>query len=133
MLVVLFSLFSSPIWAQGVVLSEEQQSQLDQNIELTKERLELTDEQSVVVEEILRNSMTERFVILDKYGINPIDPNFQRPDMRTMKRMRGDMERLDSDTQKQLKNQLTKDQMKTWKKLEKERQNHMRERMMGRG
>ena len=126
-------LFTTPVLAQDIELTEEQEYQLAQNVEEAKERLELTEEQAVAVEGIIRNSMVERMLILDKYGINPGDPNFQRPDMSTLSSMRGDMDRLDSDIKKQLKGHLSKKQMKTWKKLERERQNRMRSQMMGRG
>ena len=132
-LFLMFLLFSGPIWAQGVELNEEQQIQLAQNMEQAKQRLELTEEQAIAVEEIMRNSMIERFIILDKYGINPNEPNFQRPDMNSLRQMRDEMDRLDNDVKKQLKNHLSKDQMKAWKKLERERKSRMRGQMMGRG
>lgn len=132
MLFAAFFLFSTSVWAQEIELTDQQQSQLDQNIAEATERLELTDEQAAPVEEIIRNSMIERFLILDKYGINPNDPNFQRPEMSTLSSMRDEMGRLDGDIKKQLKSHLTKDQMKAWKKLERERQKRMRSQMMGR-
>ena len=130
---VLFFLIALPGWAQGVELTAEQQYQLTHNIERAKEQLELTQEQAEPVEAILRNAMIERLLILDKYGIKPNDPNFQRPDMNTLSKMRDDIDRLNGDIKNQLKSHLSKDQMKTWKKLERERQNQMRARMMGRG
>ena len=124
-IIAMLFLFVSPVWAQEVELNEEQKAQ----IALTKERLELTEDQAEAVEAILSNSVVERLIVLDKYGINPGDPDFQRPKMSTMRKMRDDMDRIDSDVEKQLKNHLTKDQMKTWKKLEKDRKNRMRSQM----
>ena len=125
-------LLATPALAQDIELTEAQQSQLAQNLEITKDRLELTEEQAVAVEEIISNSMVERFLILEKYGIDPNDPSFRRPDRSTLKSMQEDMGRLDSDIKNQLGQHLSKDQMKTWKKLEKERKNRMRSQMMGR-
>lgn len=132
-LFAVFSLFATPLWAQELNLSEQQEQQIASQIELTKERLELSDEQAVAVEEILQNTFTERLLIMDKYGINPQDPNFKRPEMSTLKSMRDDMSRLDKDTRKQLDTHLSKKQMKEFKKMERERQDRMRKRMMGRG
>ena len=98
---------------------------------LVMERLELTDEQAPAVAEILQNTYAERFILLDKHGVNLDSSNSQRPSRSTMLNLRRDMERLDADTRKQLGKHLSKQQMKTYKKIEKERQNRMRQRFMG--
>lgn len=133
LLTVLFCLIVSPLWAQGLELSDQQEGQLAMQLEKAREQLELSDEQAVAVEEILRNSFTERLLIMDTYGINPEDPNFKRPDMDTLQDMRSDMGRLEKDTRMQLENHLNKKQMKAFKKMERKRKDQMRKRMMGRG
>lgn len=139
---MLFTLLATPLFAQSVgageitgetQMSEQIAKQIAEQIAVTKERLQLTEEQAPAVEEILKNTYAERLLILDKYGMNLNDPNFERPDRRTMMRLRKDMDQLDEDSRKQLSKHLTKDQMKTLKSMEKERQQRMRERFRNAG
>ena len=130
--IVMLLLCASPAWAQGIELSEEQKMQMAEQQEQAKERLQLTEEQQEAIAPILENSMAERLAIMEEYGINPSDPDFKRPGMRTMRKMRKDMDRLDSNTRKQLENHLSDEQMDTWDELQKERKDRMRQQMQNR-
>ncbi|MEM8485067.1 MAG: hypothetical protein AAF564_05935 [Bacteroidota bacterium] len=130
---MLLLLFVSPAMAQTLTLSEAQKQQFDAQMMENKERLSLTDEQAVAVGEILQNTMVERLIIMDKYGIDFSDPNFKRPARSTLQQMGNEMERIEKDTNKQLDAHLDKKQMKTWKKMEKDRKKQMRKRMMSAG
>ena len=133
MLTALFLIFSTSVsLAQERELTEEQKNMMTEQIEHAKEQLQLTDEQSEAFETILTDTFQQRMAIMEKYGINPSDPNFKRPGMSTMRKMRKDMDKVDKETEKQLSEHLTSDQMATWEKLEKERQERMRDQMRNR-
>ena len=126
-LAVLFIMLSaSPAWAQEFEPTQEQKDRMALQIEQTSERLQLTDEQAVEVSAILSESFTERLTIMDSYGIYPNDPNFERPSMRTLRKLRKEMKNLDKETHEQLSAHLTEEQMDTWKDLEAERRERMR-------
>ena len=127
--VVIAFLFASTVSAQGVELSEHQQQQIDAQIEAFKSQMQLSEDQVEAVEPILQHSFTERLAILNSYGINPNDPDFKRPKMGTMRKMKKKMDQLEKDTKKALADHLSKDQLATWEELETERRNRMRERM----
>ena len=124
---ILLLYFASPVWAQEFEPNEEQQKMIDKHMEETKDRLQLTDDQLVAVEEILLGVFTEREAIKEKYGINPQDPDFKRPKRKTAKSFRNDMDHLKDETAKQLSTHLTADQMATWEVLEQERADRMRD------
>lgn len=132
-LFLLMFFITGPLWAQSVDLDEAQREQIANQIEQTKEQLQLSDAQTAAVEEILVNAMTERFAVMQKYGINPTDPNFKRPGRKTARKLRSEMQGLDEELKNQLANHLTPDQMATWETLEKERRDRMRKRLRSGG
>ncbi len=120
--------FALPATAQTASLPDMDEQFAAQFTE-TKEQLALTEEQAVAVEEIMKNTMMERLLIMDKYGIDFSDPNFKRPARSTLQKMGKEMERLEKDTNKQLDQHLDKKQMKKWKSIEKARKKEMRKRL----
>ncbi len=125
--ILLLFVFACPVWAQGFEPDEEQKKMIEKQMEESKDRLQLTDDQLVAVEGILLGSFAEREAIKEKYGMNPQDPDFKRPKRKTARSFRSDMEDLKEETAQQLAKHLTADQMTTWEALEKERADRMRE------
>ena len=124
---LLLFFFASPVWAQEFEPNAEQKKFMEEQLQETKDRLQLTDEQQVAVEEILMGSYQEREALKEKYGMNPMDPDFKRPKRKTAKSFRSDMESLNQETAKQLAEHLTTEQMDTWKALEQERADFLRD------
>lgn len=79
-----------------------------------KERLKLTDEQEAKVKPILVDSMKRQMDIRQKYGA---PPQGQPPSKEAMAEMKKSRE----ETNKQLSQVLTKDQMKEYTKMQSER------------
>ena len=131
-LALLMLVLALPAAAQNATPSEMDERFAAQFAE-TKEKLALTEEQAVAVEEIMKNTMTERLLIMDKYGIDFSDPNFKRPARSTLQKMGKEMERLEKDTNKQLDKHLDKKQMKKYKSMEKARKKDMRKRLFAAG
>ena len=127
--VVLAWVFSGTVSAQSVELSEEQQQQIATQIETFKSQMQLSEDQAQTVGPILENSFTERLAIMNSYGINPNDPDFKRPKMSTMRKMKKKMDRLEKDTKNALADHLSEDQIAIWEELENERRDRMRSRM----
>ncbi len=129
---LLLILLAAPLAAQTIVPNEEAKARMNDQVRATMERLELTQEQQEVVRPIIENNMRQRLAVLEKHGIDPAElQQGKRPGMRTMRKLRSDMERLGKATEKQLGEVLTDDQMATWKALEEERRDQMRKQMRG--
>ena len=130
--VFLLLFFVGPVWAQELEPNEAQQKMIDELMQESKDRLQLTGDQLVAVEEILQSSFAEREGLKEKYGMNPLDPDFKRPKRKTAKSFRSDMESLTEETAKQLAAHLTAEQMAIWGELEKERADRMRDQIRNR-
>ncbi|MEM8560020.1 MAG: hypothetical protein AAGG50_19560, partial [Bacteroidota bacterium] len=109
--------------------SDEARERLRAQVDATLDRLDVTDAQRAAVAPILEASMLERLAVLQAYGIDPQNPSANgRPSIRTMRKMRGDIEDVQERTEEQLEEHLTDDQIDAWKDIEKERQAQMRAR-----
>ena len=122
--------FAQPLAAQEFEPTEAQKQHIADQIEASKQRLQLSEEQTDAVETILHNSMVQSMAIMKKYNFTP---GSTRPSMRTMRKMRKEMSQHGEETKKQLAAHLTESQMDTWESLEKERQDRMRERLRSQG
>ena len=129
---ILLALLVSPVFAQEFEPTEAQKEQIAKQLEHTRQQLELTDEQYAAVEPIMTGSFMDRMAIMNKYGINPGDPDFKRPGMGTMRKMRKEMDKLSKETNKQLEVHLTEEQMAALDKMEKERRDRMRKELSNR-
>lgn len=129
----LFLLFAHPVVAQPEELTEEQKKQMADQLENIKDQLQLSEEQAAAIKPVLMNSFQERMAIIEKYGINPNDPNAKRPKIRTMRSVGKEMDRVDKNVKDQLSNHLSAEQMETWEQLEAERKEKMRTQMRGKG
>ncbi|MEM1270610.1 MAG: hypothetical protein AAF752_06390 [Bacteroidota bacterium] len=130
--VLLCVLLVAPVLAQTEATDAPTQPQIQAQVDSTMKHLDLTSEQEDPVRSILENSFTQRLATLEKHGLSPQAlQQGERPGFRTRLRLKRDMDKLRSDTKKQLKAVLTDEQLTAWETLEASRQAQMRERMSG--
>ncbi len=125
------ALAASPASAQPENVDREAVAeQIQQRVLETKERLQITEEQAPVVQEILRESAERRFAILEKYGFG----DGERPSLsfREKRKLRGEINNVNQDTLGRLSEVLTDDQLQEYKKIQEERRAEMRERLQSR-
>jgi Spy/CpxP family protein refolding chaperone len=119
--------------ADTVVYGSLLPAEMREQMRMTIERLELTDDQRDPVHSIIERSSEQRLAVMEKYGLSlERMQSGDLPDMRTLRRMSGEMEALSSDTKRRLKRILTRDQMRTWNEIERARQQQMRSQMRSR-
>ncbi len=121
----------SPAWAsqEREIDPERLQAQLEE----TKERLQLTDEQVAQLRPILERSLEKRLQVLEKHGIS-LDPEApqKKLGLRKARKLRNDMKKVRKETEEELKGVLSQNQMKEWKKIEEERSQRLREELQKR-
>lgn len=129
LLTLLSLLLAAPVFAQPTEPSDDAREHLRAQVDATLDRIDVTDEQRTAVAPILEASMLDRLAVMQEYGIDPQNPSANgRPGIRTMRKMRGDIEEIQERTESQLEAHLTEDQLDTWKEIEEERQAEMRAR-----
>ena len=101
------------------------QAQLQQ----TKQRLNLTDEQVAEMRPILKTSLEETKEVLDKHGIDLSIPKEQRarPAFREMRKIGKDLKVVRESTTAKLAEVLSEEQLDTYKEIQDERRKQMRE------
>jgi len=104
--------------------------QIEQRLQKTVERLNLTGEQKAEVEAILRDSAEKRQVVLESYGFK----NGERPKLRVrqMRSMRGELNEISEGTTRQLSTVLSDAQMAEYEIIKEEQKAAMRERIQSR-
>ncbi len=126
----------------------EQLAQLQERLEEAKARLKLTDEQVEQVRPIFRASTEKQMAVLEKHGIDLRDGGASRgdgdarrrggagrrgagnrQDLQQLRALGDDLEALRKETRKELKNVLTKEQFKEFKKMQEENREAMRQRI----
>jgi len=92
-----------------------------------KSRLGLTEDQADAIAPILEESFEKRKAVMTEYGVTP----GQRPDlsMRQMRAMGKKMKAIRKDTNEQLAQHLSPDQMDTLEDIQKEQRERMRDAM----
>lgn len=107
---------------------ESVQTQLAEEAAELKERLNLTEDQIEQMRPVLENSVERRLAILEKYDIDleNRDPDKKKPGYRTLRKMRKDMNKSREQTNKELSNILSDEQLKEYKKIQDERKDKMR-------
>lgn len=129
LLAALSLLLAVPVFAQPAAPNAEARERISRQVDDTLFRLDLSEEQRYAVAPILEADMLERLAVMQEYGINPQNPSANgRPSMRTMRKLRGDIEDVRDRTESLLKGHLTDDQLNAWKEIEEERQAEMRAR-----
>jgi hypothetical protein len=108
-------------------------STIQEQMQQTFERLELTDEQIEQVKPVLEESAASRQAILLSYGMDPESRqgSAEKPGVRKMRAMRKEMHAVRDNTLAELELILSDEQLEEFKRIQGERQAEMRERMRG--
>jgi hypothetical protein len=127
-LCVLTLLAAQPAWAYP-----DEDALREQRMAEVKARLNLTDDQLGQVRPVLEDAAEAQRSVLLKYGIDLEAKSGSKPKlgMREGRKLRGDLQKVQSDTQKRLEVILTKQQLEEFKKLQQERSEEMRKRIRG--
>lgn len=96
-------------------------------------RLRLSDEQMSKVRPVLQDAADGQRSVLLKYGIDLEAEGGAKPNlgMREGRKLRGDLQQVQADTHKRLEAILTKQQMKEFEALQRERGDELRTRIRG--
>jgi len=128
--ILCFIVLFSPLILAGT----DQALQLEQRLEQAKARLGLTDGQVEQMAPVLQKSMEKQQSILSSYGIDLVgqsDPA-QTLGIRKAMAMKQELDVVRADTLVAVEDILTDEQFDEFKRLQRERQAEMRERIRGR-
>lgn len=122
---------SPPVAAQQP--GGERLAQLQERLEEAKARLKLTDEQTEQIRPIFRAGLEKQMAVLEKHGIDLRGgggarrgtPSQQR--LRELRALGDDLEAVRKETRKQLKDVLSKEQFKEFRKIQEEGREAMRQ------
>jgi len=117
-----------------ILAGTDQALQLEQRLEQAKARLGLTDGQVEQMAPVLQKSMEKQQSILSSYGIDLVgqsDPA-QTLGIRKAMAMKQELDVVRADTLAAVEGILTSKQFDEFKRLQRERQAEMRERIRGR-
>ena len=136
LLALVLLLLAMPLYAQDT--ESEEKAMIDKaserfraQLQETEERLQLTDEQPETVRPILEEATRQRQAVLEKHGVDlEGTEKADRPGRRTLRRMRNDLQEVNKETQRELEDVLTSEQMKQWEALQEERSAEMREQLL---
>ena len=135
LLALVFLLLATPLYAQDTVpddeaMTEEASERFRAQMAETEERLQLTDEQKETVRPILEEAYGQRQAVLKKHGVDlESTEKADRPGRRTLRRMRNDLQEVNKETQRELEEVLTSEQIKQWEALQEERRAEMRKKL----
>ena len=114
----------------------EQLAQLQERLEAAKARLKLTAEQTEQVRPIFRSGLEKQMAVLEKHGIDlrggggaSQDSGAPRQRLQQLRALGDDLDVVRKETRNQLKDVLTKEQFKEFKKMQDEGREAMRERI----
>ena len=136
LLALVLLLLAMPLYAQDT--ESEEKAMIDKaserfraQLQETEERLQLTDEQPETVRPILEEATRQRQAVLEKHGVDlEGTEKADRPGRRTLRRMRNDLQEVNKETQRELEDVLTSEQMKQWEALQEDRRAEMREQLL---
>ena len=111
-------------------------AELEDRIEQTKQRLNLTDEQLAQIEPSLESSLEAKALVLENHGID-LDPDVprdqrERPGFRKMRAVSKDLQAVREETATEMAEILTDEQMEEYRKIQEERRVALRERIRAR-
>ncbi len=120
---------STPVFAEGED-REQTVAAVQEFMVAAKERLQITDEQAPLVEEIMKESMERREAILAKYEGNGGEK--PRARLQKIRSMRDELEGAGQDTYNKMSDVLTPEQLDEFKVIQQEMREKMRERLRAR-
>lgn len=118
---------------QGAGAAPADDAKREQRIAEVQTRLSLSDEQMSKVRPVLQDAAEAQRSVLLKYGIDLEAEGGPKPNlgMREGRKLRGDLQQVRDDTHKRLEAILTKQQMKEFEALQRERSEELRTRIRG--
>ena len=128
-LVTMFGLLASLTTSQAQQADPDRLDELDARIEQTRQRLNLTDEQSVQIDPILESNFHASMLVLESHGIDLSVPREQRarPNFREMRAIGKELQAVREETAEEMAEILTEEQMEEYRKIQVERRTEMRE------
>lgn len=97
-----------------------------------KERLNLTEQQIVLLMPIIDDAIDERMRLLDTHGFKPFCQKNNDFTFTKLRQIRGDFKALRLDTRTQVETILSDEQMLEWDKIQLERRERIQELIIGR-
>jgi len=97
----------------------------EQRLEEIMVRLELTEQQQQQVRPIMQSAMEQRRAVREAHGVGP---GKGKPDAQTRQAMRGEMQAIKADTDQQLAEVLSAEQMQELRDIRREIKQEMRAR-----
>lgn len=95
-----------------------------------KVRLNLTDEQAEKFEPIFLDNKEKRLGVMKKYGIKRDSASFgEKIGLRQLRAIKKDMDKINKQTENQLADVLSKEQLDEYKKIQEEQRIEMRSRL----
>lgn len=104
-------------------------AQIRLQVQQTIERLELTDEQIERFLPVVERSLLAQKELMAKYGLDPESRQAARPDRKTLKALRAEMEALRANTLAELEGILSDTQLTALIAIQEERRAAMQSRM----
>jgi hypothetical protein len=93
---------------------------------MMSQRLQLTEEQRVLVEPILMAQFEHSRAIMEKYGFSPENNSGEKLDMRKMKAMSKELQPIRKQAERELSAVLTDQQMTEYRDIQEENRARMR-------
>ena len=123
-----------PLAAQDQADEADQAARLEQlqeRLQEARDRLALTDQQREQVRPILAAGFQAQRAVLAEHGIDLLAPAEERPrlNLRQLRALGADLDAVRADTLAALAEVLTADQLQTYRELQDERRQELRERL----
>ncbi len=99
--------------------------QVDQELEVFRTELGLSEYTWTQVELILKSGIRERVAIARRYGLDETGSNYQALENKEKRRMQKDMKESRKNTAERMERYLDKDQMKAFKAFQEEQRDKM--------
>lgn len=116
---------------QAAWASPDANTTREQRIAEVQARLNLTNEQLAQIRPVLQDAAEAQRAVLQKYGIDlEAEAGSRRKvGMREGRKLRGDLQKVQADTQRRLEGILTQQQLKEFEKIQRERAEDLRKRI----
>lgn len=125
----------SIVLAAGPIASanENAAAATEQRMEETRERLNLSDEQAEQLAPVMKSSKEARERVLSRYGIDPTSENgtARKLGFKKMRAMRSELQDINGAMLDAVEDILDDEQFDEFKRIQKERQDQMRQRLRG--
>ena len=99
---------------------------MDDQLAMMSQRLQLTEEQQVLVEPILMAHFEDSRAIMESYGFSPKGASGKKLDMRKMKAMSEELQPIRTQAERELSAVLTDQQMNEYRDIQDENRARMR-------